>query len=383
MIDKIKIPTDILTQFRQILHKFPEVSNQETKTAERIANFLKSYNPTKVITGLGGKSIAAIYGNNKTAKTILVRCELDALPIQEINDFEYKSKFEGVSHKCGHDGHMAILVGLGAVLSRSKPRDLNVILLFQHAEEVGDGAKDILNDLEFRKLEPNYVIALHNVPSYSKHQIVLKKGAFTPAVVSLIVNLEGKTSHAAEPEMGINPAMAVSKIIAKANQLEINKDADDLQLLTPIQIELGEEAFGISAGHAVIKYTLRAWSNDKLEKLKSTFVNEINKICKDEKLTSSLEWTQEFSSNYNNDQLIDEIKLAAETLGYDVLNKDYPFKWGEDFGLFTQKYPGVLFGLGAGENTPALHNPDYDFPDELIETGVKMFYQTIYQLSEK
>ncbi len=373
-----------LVKLRRELHRFPEVSNHEEETAIRIVEFLSALNPSRILTDLGKTSVAAVFNaKEKAENTAVVRCELDALPIQEVNDFSYQSTVDGVSHKCGHDGHMAIVAGLGMLLSKEPLERLNVVLLFQQAEETGEGARAVLNDEKFTDLQPDFVLALHNIPGYPKNQIVLKPQAFTPAVTSVIITLHGKTSHAAEPEKGINPALAVSKIVVLANELEVNEESDDMQLLTPIQIELGEEAFGISAGHAEIKFTLRAWSDERLESLKNEFSNRIFEIAAADRLGIMLEWTQSFSSNFNSLELVDELEKASTQLGLDVLHKAYPFKWGEDFGLFTQYYQGALFGLGAGEETPALHNPDYDFPDELIHTGVAMFYQTLKQLNDK
>lgn len=273
-----------------------------------------------------------------------------------------------------------MVAGLGKLLKNRPFKSLNVVLLFQQAEETGEGAQAVLNDHQFIKLKPDFILALHNIPGYPKHQIVLKPKAFTPSVTSVIITLKGKTSHAAEPEQGINPAMAVSDILKLAHQLEINEETDDMRLLTPIQVDLGEEAYGVSAGHAVLRFTLRAWTENNLKALKNEFSGGIFEIAAKEQLGIKLEWTQSFASNNNDPELVKELERAANELDLAVHYKAYPFKWGEDFGLFTQNYPGALFGLGAGVDTPALHNPDYDFPDELIKTGVNMFYQTLKQL---
>src|SRR5690606_33011663 len=140
-----------------------------------------------------------------------------------------------------------------------------------------------------------------------------------------------------------------------------------------VQVLLGEEAYGISAGYAELRFTLRAWSNEVLEKLGDTFARGAEQIAAKEQLRISIEWTQFFAANTNDSDLVNEVEHVAELQGNMVIRPEFPFRWGEDFGLFTQRHRGVLFGLGAGETTPALHNPDYDFPEELIETGVRMF----------
>lgn len=313
----------------------------------------------------------------------MLRSELDALPIQEINTFKHASKVKGVSHKCGHDGHSTILAGVAKYFSEHPLSHGTLSLLFQPAEETGEGAQAILKDKKWTSVEPDYIIALHNVPGFPKHSVVCKANEFTPAVKSIIIKLTGKTSHAAEPERGINPAMAVSKIIAVAKELESVNYDEQLKLITPIQINLGEEAYGISAGEAELKFTLRAWKNESLEVLSNLFVNEIENIAKEESLNFDVKWTQFFAANKNNPELVNEIEKSAKKNNLFIIHQELPFKWGEDFGLFTQKYKGALFGLGAGEDTPALHNPDYDFPDELIETGVKLFSTLVHQIISK
>src|SRR5690606_4003305 len=149
-----------LIEFRHTIHQHPELSEEETETRKRVREFLQPYEPTS-IQAVGEKSLAVTYGLASTAKTIMVRCELDALPISETTDLPYTSVQEGVAHSCGHDGHLTILSGLASVLHQELPDDLRVILLYQHAEEIGAGAMDVVNDPVFRELNPDYVVALH------------------------------------------------------------------------------------------------------------------------------------------------------------------------------------------------------------------------------
>ena len=370
---------DNLISLRKEIHKNPELSGKEVNTAHKIAEMLRTTAPTKIIENIGGYGLAAIYGSDNST-TILIRCELDALPIKEINDFEHRSTIDEISHKCGHDGHMTILLGLANSLDQLDHNRGRIVLLFQPAEENGEGAKAVLADPKFEMIRPNYVIALHNIPGESKDHVLCKVGSFTPAVQSIIIHLDGKTSHAAEPENGINPALAISEIIQKVLQLQKPENQKDFAVVTPIQLEMGEEAYGISAGHGIVRLTLRTWDNITMKKL----ANEVELIAKDSannhKLKIEIEWTQFFASTQNNEQVTQVIRHAANENGLKYIEKEHPFKWGEDFGLFTEKFKGAMFGLGAGENTPALHNPDYDFPDDIIPTGINMFKSIITQL---
>ena len=380
-MNKPEIPVHLLVQLRKLLHKHPELSGKEKATAKRIHDFLKSYNPTKIIEGIGGEGIATICQSNNTGPTVLIRCELDGLPIEETNEFEYRSVYKGSSHKCGHDGHMTIVAGLATVLSKHKPASGRVVLLFQPAEENGAGAKAVLVDENFSEIEPDYVFALHNLPGFQENTIVCKPGIFTAAVNSIIIRLQGKTSHAAEPENGINPSLAITEIIQESRKLEIVDEADKgFALITPIQINMGEEAYGISAGYGEMRFTLRTWSNEAMDMLSKKMEKMVIETASKYRLQVTIDWTQSFTANKNNQKMVQLIQNAASANNLEFIEKKEPFKWGEDFGLFTEKYKGAMFGIGAGKQIPALHNPDYDFPDSIIPTGINMFYSVINQL---
>ena len=318
----------------------------------------------------------AIYKGKEDGKSILFRCELDALPIQEINSFDYKSLYEGVSHKCGHDGHMAILCGMSKKLHENPLEKGTVMLLFQPAEEDGNGAKRVLNDANFDAIKPDFAFALHNLPGFKKHQIVIKENTFTCAVNSMIIQLNGKTSHAGEPENGINPALAIAEIIQVFNS-KINTDVSSKKycLITPIHINMGEKAYGVSAGYGEVHFTVRSNSNAQMRIIESNLEENVNEIASKYNLKTKIEWTESFQANENNSEAVNFIRKSASSLNLDILEKELPFTFGEDFGLFTQHFKGAMLGLGSGENTPSLHNPDYDFPDEIIQTGIQLFHQ--------
>lgn len=370
-----------LTQLRHELHQNPELSGEEYKTSERIVTFLKEYQPSEIIQHVGNTGVIGVFkGKNKGPSTLL-RCELDALPIEEINTFKYKSTVKDVSHKCGHDGHMAILCGVAALLSAKNNFNGTIYLLFQPAEEDGEGAKRVLNDVLFKGIKPDFAFALHNLPGFPLGQIVVKNDTFSCAVNSMIIELSGKTAHAAEPENGTNPASAISEIISTFNQkIKADISKSDYCLITPIYINMGKKAYGVSAGFGEIHFTIRSNSNQNMDKIEKDLIRSATQIAAEHKLEITISWTQQFRANDNNLEAVSMIKNAALANGNDLLEKETPFSWGEDFGLFTEHFPGAMFGLGAGENVPALHNPDYDFPEELIPTGAKMFYEILKEI---
>lgn len=363
-----------LIHLRQLLHANPEISGDEKNTASYISSFIKKLNPEQMITGVGGHGILVLFDSGKSGPTLLFRADIDALPIQEINEFPHRSVVDGVSHKCGHDGHTTILCGLAERLAEEKPSTGKVYLLFQPAEETGEGAEMVVKDPNYN-ITPDYVFALHNLPGYETGNIVVKDGLFSAAVNSIIIKLKGKTAHAAEPEFGHNPANAISEIIAVADKMNHNfPEAENFQLATPVHINMGTTAYGISAGDAELHYTLRCWDNDRLRKLESAIIHESAAIAAKYDLKFDHEFTQTFYANNNSKEASDLVRQSAIQNGYTVEEKNIPFKWAEDFGYFTSQYKGCMFGLGAGKDHPALHNPDYDFPDSIIETGVRIFH---------
>ncbi len=364
-----------IIKLRHELHKHTELSNCEIDTSKKIEIFISKLNPDEIIRFEGLTAIAFVFNSKKQGKTLMFRAELDALPIKESLNLEYCSEKEEVAHSCGHDGHMAIISGLAQKISQNRPETGKVILLFQNAEEAEQGAKDVVDSPEFQTIKPDYIFALHNIPGVEKNTIVLKKGNFTVGSFALTVKLYGKTSHAAEPEKGISPANAVSEIIRKLHQLIENKEQfKDFTSLTIVHVLLGEIAFGTSPGYAEIRVTLRAFENKDLTLLKNELEKIIINIAEQEKLKPEISYSEIFPITVNHEECFSLIKKSAEQNNLEIKYIEKPFKWGEDFGYYTEKYKGGFFGLGSGINQPALHNPDYDFPDDIIETGVNVFY---------
>lgn len=382
MLEKLNNILPKLAKERKILHQNPELGGVEFETSKRILNYLKTNCKGKAeLVAETGVMITFEFDNH--GPTILLRADIDALPIQETNDFDHQSKNSGVSHKCGHDGHTVMMLGVAEMLSNFPLNTGKIILIFQPAEENGMGAKAILAAPQFKDLEIDYVFALHNLPQFPKHQIVLKENNFNANVKSLIIKYNGKTAHAAEPEQGFNPSLAIAETLQFCAQITKNEPAAaDFFLITPIHIKMGELAYGVSAGKGELHLTIRSWDLDLFDKKCNELQDFIETSCKKHQLKPTYGWTQVFYANQNNNSAVALIRKAAKANNFDIHEMTYPFKWGEDFGLFTQQYKGAMFGLGAGENTPALHNPDYDFPDDITTTGIQQFYQVLKEITQ-
>lgn len=370
-----------LYDLRRRLHRNAELSGKEEKTSKIILEFLGKYPPDKIISDLGGHGIAAVYKGKSDGPAVLIRCDLDALPIPETINLEYASKSEGVAHKCGHDGHMTIVSGLAQILHENRPAKGSVILLYQPGEEVGKGAQWVLDDKKFAELSPDYVFALHNLPGFERGQIIYREGFFAAASKGMIVELLGETSHAAEPQKGKSPALAVAEIINGFSAVpQFYTALHESAKVTVIHARVGEVAFGTSPGYGNVMATLRAYADDVMNVLAEKCENIVKGIEQSWQLKAKIKWDEIFPSTVNDIGAVQLIVKSAEKLGLKTFKQPVPFPWSEDFGNFTARYQGAMFGLGSGMDHPALHHPDYDFPDELLAVGTSMFEEIIYEI---
>ncbi|HKI45077.1 MAG TPA: amidohydrolase [Balneolales bacterium] len=374
---------DDLIKFRHDIHGHPDISGDEADTARRVHDYLKQTQPDKIIENIGGAGVAFVYDSGKKGPTVMVRSELDALTIPENLDIPYCSEKDNVSHKCGHDGHMAMVAGLGWLLFNDRPEKGRVVLLYQPSEETGEGSQRIIDDPAFKKMEPDYIFALHNIPGVPLGQVMLKDGVFAAASEGLITRLHGATSHAAHPENGRSPSIATAQIIQEWMSLSQRMFSFETpSLLTVIHARIGEIAFGTSPGEAEVMATIRAHDNEVLRKLSQTAEERAQSLAGMHDLEAEVERTQRFEATVNDPDCNEIIRLMAEKLGYQTKELSHPFSWSEDFGRFTNKYRGAQFGLGSGKKQPQLHHPDFDFPDELIGYGSLLFYAIVTQVLE-
>lgn len=375
-----EVDPDELIQLRHQLHRNPCLSGDEASTAEIIKSFLKGTNPSQTVR-LGGNGLAFIYDSGRSGPSIGFRCELDALPIHERTELKYASTKEGVSHKCGHDGHMAILAGLGKWISAHPPKKGKILLLFQPAEETGEGAAAVVQDSRWKDIKPEMLFGLHNIPGKPLGEILWKEGHFCAASKGLFIELKGYTSHAAEPEKGRNPALAMSRILLELQALpEQCDDWKGLVLATPVFASLGEMAFGISAGAAEIGFTLRTIHEEDIEKLSRRAEEIIRKYSREENLGFSWKYLEEFPATVNHSDPLAYVRKAIEAEGMPHSELQESFRFSEDFGHYHHSCKTTFVGLGAGEDQPALHHPDYDFPDQLIPHGLQLFTGIIRQI---
>ena len=394
---------------RHNLHEHPQTAGNEQYAHDTIVKHLQGLHPDKVYTHVGGYGVIAVWEgvghqdiktsrhqddgsqsleDSKTRSlqypTIAFRADTDALSI---------------GHRCGHDGHTTILLRLaelvdGQRVNRSTSQretdaglvdsltcrlvDSNILLLWQPAEETGEGARAVIESGILQQYNIKAIYGLHNLPGYPLGTVVLCPHTFAAASTGVVYHLDGRETHASTPELGVNPGLAIAEIIDGFDGLN-GKDGEFRQS-TLICVRVGEPAFGTSAGHGEVMFTLRAFTNDAMKRLLVDANNTVDVIAARYGLTVSRTLVEPFRATENNPECVGKIREAIKlnTDHYTLHTKEMPFRWSEDFAEYLLHWPGAMFGIGSGERQPELHRPDYDFPDELVEPAAQLFLK-IYQ----
>lgn len=369
-------PDDLgkLVALRHALHAAPELSGQERETADRVALFLRDTQPDHILRGLGGHGLAVVYEGAAPGPSVMFRAELDALPIAARGGFAHASRRPGRAHLCGHDGHMAILAGLGLWLARNRPARGRVILLFQPAEETGEGARAVLADPQFAQLRPDWAFALHNMPGLPLGALAVGPGPASCASVGVRLVYQGREAHASLPETGLSPAPALAALMADLAPYSTSPEmGPEYRLATLCHMRLGAPAFGIAPGQAEAWITLRTLSDSALAEFEADVAALAQTRAAALGLAVSLSRHDHFNATLNDAQAAAHIAQAGAALGLPKAEFALPMRASEDFGAFSACTRTGLCFLGAGVAQPDLHTPEYDFPDALIAPGVALF----------
>ena len=368
-----------LTDWRRDLHRFPEVSGEERETAARVVAALAATRPDQVITGLGGHGVAAVWNGAAPGETVLFRAELDALPIDEVGQPEWRSTIPNKGHMCGHDGHMTILMALARLISRKRPATGRVILMFQPAEENGSGAAAVLADPRFAALKPDWAFALHNMPGVPMGHATLRTGTMMCASQGMKVLLTGKTSHASMPETGTSPVHAVARLIPALLALGPGGPLDEhFRMVTITHTRIGEPAFGISPGYGELWAKLRTRDDGPMAAMRAAAEALVREEAARDGLAVAFATQDDFAATVNDADAITRLTSALDALNIPHDDRNLPLRGSEDFGRFgVDGTKMAMMFLGSGEKHPQLHNPDYDFPDSLIPLGAALFQRVM------
>jgi len=369
-----------LTKVRQTLHMSPAASGEEEQTARFVVEQLKQIGADRVVSGIGGFGVIAEYQGAADGPTVMIRCELDGLPIEEISEVPYCSQVPGRGHLCGHDGHMVMVLGVAHMLAKHPPQKGRVLLMFQPAEETGAGAPAVIADPKFAEFRPDFAFSLHNLPGRPMGEVSICREYANCASRGMRINLRGKSSHAAAPEDGLSPAASMATLMGELAALGAGGEMNDqFALSTLTHARLGEPTFGIAPGFGELRVTLRSISDALMDGMVARAEQAVASAAKD--LEVSISWHDIFLACVNHPESRDHIIKAAKYNGAALKELDFPMRWSEHVGRFGfDGAKSAMFFLGSGENQPQLHNPDYDFPDELIPIGTTMFTTLIDQL---
>lgn len=345
---------------RHALHEHPQTAGNERFAHDTIIKHLQTLHPDKVYTNVGGYGVIAAWCKDPQAPTVAFRADIDALPI---------------GHRCGHDGHTTILLRLAELIDTVADGSTvsNTLLLWQPAEETGTGSQSVLDTGILQQYNIKAFYGLHNLPGYPLGTVVLCPRTFAAASTGIIYHLDGRETHASTPEMGLNPGLAVAEIIKRFDGF--NGQRGEFRQSTLICVHLGSPAFGTSAGHAEVMFTLRAFTNSEMEHLLADANEAVDEIASRYKLKVSRMLHEPFHATENNGDCVEAIEKAAGEVPLRVRYQMEPNRWSEDFAEYLLEFPGAMFGIGSGENHPELHHPDYDFPDALIEPAAQLFFR--------
>lgn len=346
---------------RQALHQCPERSDQERETIEKLQLFLRE-NTTLELHPKDGW-FYALHREEDAAQTIAVRADMDAIENSRGQLF----------HGCGHDGHSAILAGLGLAIE-GKTLGKNVCLVFQPSEETGTGGKRVCREL-FQELRPDFMLGCHNIPGKPLGTVLLRENTFACASMGLSLDVTGQQSHAAYPDQGKNPAFLLSSIVLALPDLIdhiTHGDPERLLMATVVQMKVGERNFGVSAGTGTLALTLRAYRQEDMEALERAILNMAQTGCEKAGMAWRSSRQDVFPDTVNRPECCARVAdiLRKADLPTQVLPE--PMRWSEDFGWYLQEVPGMYLGLGAGEDHCGLHTDGYEFPDALLEPAIQV-----------
>jgi amidohydrolase len=246
--------------------------------------------------------------------------------------------------------------------------------MFQPAEETGAGARGVVGDPRFESIRPDFAFGLHNLPGMERGHAAIREGSFCFASEGMTIHLTGWTSHAAHPEDGRSPASAMIELAERLPRLPAELGmAQGEAIVTLAHARLGEPAFGISPGEAWVMATLRASTDEAQERLMQAARELAHEAAAAAGLGIEIETAERFAACFNDASATQIVRHACAEAGVPCAEADGPFRWSEDFGVFSGACPSAFFVLGAGEDHPQLHNPDYDFPDKIIPTALAVF----------
>lgn len=366
-------------QWRQHIHSQPELGFKEFKTAAFIVEKLQSFG-IEVHQGLGGTGVVGTLKNG-SGPTIGIRADIDALPIEEQSDIDHKSTHTNCMHACGHDGHTSMLLGAARHLSQHKNFSGTLHFIFQPAEEVLGGAKAMIDDGLFEQFPMDAVYGLHNWPGLPLGEVAVNNGPMMASFDTFEITLTGKGTHAAMPHLGADPIAAGAALITNIQSI-ISRRVSPLQsgVISVTQMNSGDTT-NVIPDHAILKGTVRSFDMDVRQSMQDMLTEMVTTLPPLYGVKGEIDYHIRYPVTINDAQAYLEIKEAAtKVLGADKVKTDVePSMASEDFSFMSQQVKGAYFWLGVDGSTPSkpLHNAHYDFNDDAIEIGIKVWVSLV------
>ena len=393
---------DEMVKWRRDIHSHPEVAFNESRTSDFVASQLESFG-LEVTRGIGGTGVVGTLRLGSSTKTIGLRADMDALSIDELNDFAHKSKLPGVMHACGHDGHTVMLLAAASYLAQSKRCNGTVNFIFQPAEEandIGSGAKAMIDDGLFERFPVDNVFALHNAPDFCMGAIATRSGPMTASSDYFEVIITGLGAHAAFPHESNDPIMiAIQMIMSWQTIVSRNINAHDSAVVSVTGINTSDSG-NVIPGEVFIKGTVRTFSEHNRQLVQDRFCQLTNGIAEGFGVSVQVNYQSRSPSCVNDkNQTTFACDVAASIFGENKVLRDMPPDMGsEDFGYMLRERPGCYLIIGSAKSSfgqdglkdlnvnveedqeyfifkdaSLLHQPDYDFNDEIIPLGATLF----------
>ncbi len=383
LVDKIAARQDVHAAWRREIHAYPELAYQEHRTADFVADKLESFG-IPIVRGLGKTGVVGTIKAGNSDRSIGLRADMDALPLEEMNQFAHRSQHRGVMHACGHDGHTAMLLAAAEHLAATRAFDGIVHFIFQPAEEGEAGAKAMMDDGLFEDFPMEAVYGLHNWPGLDVGKMAMRTGAAMAAMDIFEVKIHGQGGHAALPHLAIDPIMVGAQLVsAWQTVVSRNVKAIDPAVLTVTQFHAGD-AWNVIPETVMLRGTVRCFSQSVRATIESRMRQLAEGLCAAH--GCRLEWWYEkrFPPTVNSAAETDTAARAAQAvLGVEQVNTEVePVTGSEDFGYMLEAKPGcyAFIGNGPGSGGCLLHSPTFDFNDNIIPIGASYWVRLVEQI---
>lgn len=370
---------DEITAWRRDLHENPELMYDVHRTAGIVAEKLREFGCDEVVTGIGRTGVVGVIkGNKGDGRTIGLRADMDALPIQEIRDLPHKSQTDGKMHACGHDGHTAMLLGAAKYLSETRNFAGTAVVIFQPAEEGGAGGKEMVDDGMMDRWDISEVYGMHNMPNMPVGEFSIRAGAVMAATDEIRIVIEGCGGHAAQPNACIDPMIAGASIMqAMQSIVSRNVDPVDNAVVSITTFHAGD-AFNVIPQTAEMTGTVRTLDQGVRDMIEGRIKAMVPAIAQGFGCTVEVEYIRGYPVTVNHaDQTDFMVKVASDVVGEHAVDSNMPPKLGgEDFSYMLESRPGAMIFIGNGD-TAGLHHPEYDFNDKIIPIGCSFWARLI------